>query len=645
MSTPKDAHAIVSEPGGQTFSTTFLDLLQSRNVLVSLPAAVYTTDPEGRITFYNDAAAELWGCRPELGKSEFCGSWKLYRPDGTPLPHNECPMAIALKERRVVRNTEAVAERPDGTRVPFMPLPTPLFDRFGSFVGAVNILIDISDRKRSEELTSRKAKEQSALHRFTDRLYHAQSLEQVYDAGLQAIADVLNASRSSILLFDELGCMKFVAWRDLSDTYRNAVEGHSPWKPGDRNPKPIFIENVSENLGALGPVIEIEGIRALAFIPLMAHKTVIGKFMAYFDEPVSFDEPKRALLVTIARQLGFAILQYHAEEKRRRSEHVAQLYVALVSSSDDAIITKDMNSIVTSWNAGAERIFGYSSDEMVGQSITVLFPPDRQEEESEIIMRLQRGERIEHYETIRLRKDGTAVDVSLAVSPIMDEDGNVRGASKIARDITERRRNEEQQRLLLREMEHRMKNLFTLAGGIVNLSARSAASMDDLVSTISLRLSSLAKAQALTMSGTSSGMEKPPGLHALIRTILSPYADVAMDKRITILGPDYPLQVRAITSLALVFNEFATNAAKYGGLSNSNGKVAIECSQVDQEIKIQWREAGGPPLSGEPQERGFGTILADVTIAHQLGGQLKREWSLHGLIASLTMPLSRVILY
>lgn len=127
MSTPKDAHAIVNEAGGQTLSTTFLDLLQSRNVLESLPAAVYTTDPEGRITFYNDAAAELWGCHPELGKSEFCGSWKLYRSDGTLLPHNECPMAIALKERRVVRNTEAVAERPDGTRVPFMPLPTPLF--------------------------------------------------------------------------------------------------------------------------------------------------------------------------------------------------------------------------------------------------------------------------------------------------------------------------------------------------------------------------------------------------------------------------------------------------------------------------------------------------------------------------------------
>src|SRR5512147_2879175 len=90
-------------------------------MLGALPAAVYTTDAAGRITYYNDAAAELWGYRPPLGTSEWCGSWKLYWPDGTPLAHNECPMAIALKEDRSVRGMEAAAERPDGTRVPFIP--------------------------------------------------------------------------------------------------------------------------------------------------------------------------------------------------------------------------------------------------------------------------------------------------------------------------------------------------------------------------------------------------------------------------------------------------------------------------------------------------------------------------------------------
>ena len=96
-----------------------------RRVLEALPAAVYTTDADGRITFYNEAAAELWGVRPKLLESEFCGSWKLFWPDGTPLPHDECPMAVALRERRPVRGVEAIAERPDGSRVPFIPYPTP----------------------------------------------------------------------------------------------------------------------------------------------------------------------------------------------------------------------------------------------------------------------------------------------------------------------------------------------------------------------------------------------------------------------------------------------------------------------------------------------------------------------------------------
>jgi PAS domain S-box-containing protein len=122
-----------------------------RQLLDALPAAVYTTDANGRITFFNEAAAELWGCRPELGTAEFCGSWRLFWPDGTPLPHDQCPMAVALREGRPVRGAEAIAERPDGTRVPFIPYPTPLRGSSGELVGAVNMLVDITERKRADE--------------------------------------------------------------------------------------------------------------------------------------------------------------------------------------------------------------------------------------------------------------------------------------------------------------------------------------------------------------------------------------------------------------------------------------------------------------------------------------------------------------
>jgi len=122
-----------------------------RQLLAALPVAVYTTDAAGRITFYNEAAAALWGCQPELGKSEWCGSWRLFWPDGTSLPHDQCPMAVALRENRAIRGAEAIAERPDGIRVPFIPFPTPLHDASGTLVGAVNMLVDITDRKRAED--------------------------------------------------------------------------------------------------------------------------------------------------------------------------------------------------------------------------------------------------------------------------------------------------------------------------------------------------------------------------------------------------------------------------------------------------------------------------------------------------------------
>src|SRR5271168_3574752 len=108
---------------------------------------------------------------------------------------------------------------------------------------------------------------------------------------------------------------------------------------------------------------------------------------------------------------------------------------AVVESSDDAIITKTLKGIIQSWNQGAERIFGYTADEAIGNPVTILMPPDRVNEEPHILGQISRGERIEHYETVRVRKDGTRIDVSLSVSPIRNEQGEIIGASKIAREI------------------------------------------------------------------------------------------------------------------------------------------------------------------------------------------------------------------
>lgn len=120
-------------------------------ILDLLPAPIYLTDAEGRLLRYNEPAAEFWGWRPVVGESEWCGSWRLRYPDGSPMAHADCPMAVAVRENRQIRGAEAVAERPDGTLVPFLAYPTPLRDESGALIGAINMLIDISSVRRAEQ--------------------------------------------------------------------------------------------------------------------------------------------------------------------------------------------------------------------------------------------------------------------------------------------------------------------------------------------------------------------------------------------------------------------------------------------------------------------------------------------------------------
>jgi PAS domain S-box-containing protein len=421
-----------------------------RSLAEALPVAIYTTDPSGWITFYNEAAVAFWGHRPELGGAQWCGSWKLYRPDGTPLPHEQCPMAIALRQKRPVRGLEAVAERPDGVRVPFMPYPIPMLDSAGRLIGAVNVLIDISEQKRVEAALARRASEQSALFRFTDRLHRARTRDAIYEAALDAIGSALNCDRAAVLLFDETNVMRFAAWRGLSNTYRTAVDGHSPWNPDTVDPQPICIDdvNIADLPAGLRASITTEGIAALAFIPVIADGRLVGKFMTYYTAPHRFTDGEVELSVAIGRQLGFSIA-------RMRSGEAAQRLASIIESSDDAIVSKDLNGVVTSWNRGAQRIFGYSAADMIGQPIMILIPPDRHDEEPEILERIRRGERVEHFETIRQRKNGSLVDISVTISPVKDADGRIIGASKIARDITDRKRAE----AALRDSERRLQEL------------------------------------------------------------------------------------------------------------------------------------------------------------------------------------------
>ena len=320
------------------------------------------------------------------------------------------------------------------------------------------------------------------------------------------------------------------------------------------------------------------------------------------------------------------------------------LLAAIVESSDDAIVSKSLQGIITSWNQGAQRLFGYSADEVIGKPVTILIPTDRLDEEPAILARLQAGERVDHFETIRRRKDGTLLDISLTVSPIRNTQGKIVGASKIARDVTERKRHAEQQSLLLREMHHRVKNLFALAGGLVTLAAKNAETPSELAHGLRERLNALAKAHEITLPNLQ--MDSVPAQHTttlfrLLQTLTAPYQEGARP-RCVMSGLDVEISAGSLTSLSLLLHEFMTNAVKYGAFSADTGDISVESELHSGTLHLTWRESGGPPVSPPDAELGtlgFGSRLETV-LRTNLKCQIMREWHREGIVIRALFPIA-----
>jgi PAS domain S-box-containing protein len=438
---------------------------RTHDLLGALPMAIYTTDAAGRITYFNQAAVDFAGRRPELGE-EWCVTWRLFWPDGTPLPHDQCPMAIALKENRAIRGVEAVAERPDGTRVPFIPYPTPLHDALGTLIGAVNVLVDITEHKRAEE--------------------------------------------------------------------------------------------------------------------------------------------------------------------------AAQRLASIVESSNDAIVSKDLNGIITSWNKGAEQLFGYVAAEVIGKAVNILIPADRQDEEPAILERIRRGERVDHYETVRLRKDGALLDISLTISPVKGADGTITGASKIARDISERKRAEERQQLLIHELNHRVKNTLTVVQSVAAQSFRGD-TQSDAYGQFEARLMALARAHDIL---TQENWESANLRDVVMQTTAPQCADAS---RFAMSGPPVRVPATMALSLTMTLHELCTNATKYGALSNATGQVAIEWHLMREEhgpsrLNLRWEERGGPPVVA-PDKRGFGSRLIERGMSRELDAEVRLDFEPAGVICTIDAPL------
>ena len=240
------------------------------------------------------------------------------------------------------------------------------------------------------------------------------------------------------------------------------------------------------------------------------------------------------------------------------------------------------------------------------------------------------------------RPDGGRVAALAYVTPVFDAAGNPAGAVTVLADLPDR-----QQALLLREMNHRIKNIFTVAGSIVALSAQEAGSVQELARSVQDRLAALARAQDLTLSLPSQAgtlRTQAASLHALIKAILSPFEEQGADNtaRVSAEGPDLPLGPVSVTSFALLLHEFSANAAKHGALSQPGGRIHIECSEDDGRFTLSWKEHGAPQIAKAGEDRSFGSVLMRAIVSHQLESEIVREWKPEGLTIRLSFDKSLV---
>ncbi len=521
-------------------------------MLALMPAGVYACDAQGRLTFFNRRAAELWGREPALNddNDRFCGCLRAFTPEGVSIEPTATPMATALRDGCSYRDVEMLVEQPDGTRVAITINIDVLRSADGRVIGAINVFVDATARRRAEQ-ELRESERRLRIATDTGKVgvwdWDIETNKITWTDSLYAMAGVPRGETP--LSVDEF--MELVHPDDrapITEALRGALEDDLPYEVELRvirrdgtiswlfSNATVLRNAAGKPVRMLGASVDITERKCIE-IALHASEREAAerfRFMANsapalvwqadtMENAVWFNErwltfvgramgdvlglgwmedihpEDREPYSSIYRNAFAARTEFEADfrlrradgayrwvlargiplteadgtftgyigscidiTERKRAEETVQRLAAIVESTDDAIIGQDLSGCVTSWNKGAEQIFGYTAEEVMGHPISVLIPEERRGEELKILQRLHEGHHVRHYETVRQRRDGSLIDVSLTISPIFDSEDRVIGMSKIARDVTPRKRHEAELRrqdLALRESESRFRIL------------------------------------------------------------------------------------------------------------------------------------------------------------------------------------------
>ena len=405
-------------------------------IVESSDDAIVSNDLNGVIMSWNKGAEKLFGYAAEevIGKSIMI----LIPPDRA---DEETWVLESVRRGEKIHHYETVRRRKDGSLVEIALTVSPIRDREGAVIGATKITRDINERKQVEQALAESARQQRALYLLADHLHRAQSLDDVYNAALDAILDALQCNRASILLFDDAGVMRFVGWRDLSEGYRKAVEGHSPWKPDEKYPEPICLNDVdvAEIDDSLKAVVKAEGIGAVAFIPLVSSGKLIGKFMTYFNAPHVISDDEIALSLTIARQLAFGIERKRGEELLRQK--AAQL--TLITNTAPVFIAHcDAQARFKFVNKPYAERFGLTPEDCIGKRFSEVVGAEAYESLRQYLEVALSGEPVDFEVEVPYAAIGRRFMHS-SYAPEFDANGKVVGFVAAITDVSERKKSEQ----------------------------------------------------------------------------------------------------------------------------------------------------------------------------------------------------------
>ncbi|WP_407184884.1 PAS domain S-box protein [Bradyrhizobium centrosematis] len=691
--------------------------------LDAIPGAVCLCDAEGLIVAYNTEAVELWGRTPEVACERFCDSYRLYSLDGTPLAHDDCPMAIAVRRGTPTRNAPVVVARPDGTRFTALVNVRALRDHFGLIQGAINCFQDVTGWKRVEEEVRQKTQD---LEDFFDNGavgLHIVSGEGIIVRANKAELDMLGYKAEEYVgrhiaefhvdapvigeILQRLSCGeplsryparlrardgsvkhvlltsnsrfvdgKFVNTRCFTLDVTELHAAEQAWQASEARLAATY-EAASVGISEAddtGRLLRVND--ALCRITGRSRAELLG--MTFLDYTDPDDRQEDAELY--ARQVRGDVENYTIRKRAIRPDGSVR-HLDIFSSSvrdsggrflygvrvvQDVTATKQLEdrlregeqrmrdllealpaAIYTTDAEGRINFYNRAAVEMAGRTpqpgdewcVTwKLYRPDGSplpHNECPMAVALREDRPVRGAEAVAERPDGRRVPFIPYPTPLHDAAGKLVGAINMLVDISERKSAENAQRVLIDELNHRVKNTLATVQSLANQTARHAAGLEEFLPTFTGRLLALSRAHDLL---TKRNWQDAP-LEKLVQDIVAPVSG----GRVVTGGPHVDLDARTALSVTMVLNELLTNAAKYGALSVPDGSVSLTWRIAGGELaqsmlECEWREWGGPPVM-PPKRRGFGTRLMERCVEHDLAGGFDLVFEPEGTRCRMTFPV------